>query len=227
MKKEKVVGILGGMGPFATADFFRLIIQNTPAKKDWEHLRILIDNNVKIPSRTRAVLYNEESPAASMIESINGLACIGADFVVVPCNSAHYFYKDVTPHIKIPWLSIIEITSKRITTMGKKHPLILGGFATTYKRLYSEYIPEAVYLSDIENRIVEEMIEEIKLTSALSAKLRKTLKEILENNKQTVDCAVIACTELPLVYNENNLYGVDLINSSLEYAKEVIRYAQS
>ena len=92
---EKVVGILGGMGPFATVDFYKQILLATHAKKDWEHLRILIDSNVKIPSRTRAILYGEESPAPAMVKSINNLTRIGADFVVVPCNSAHYFYKEV------------------------------------------------------------------------------------------------------------------------------------
>jgi aspartate/glutamate racemase len=56
MMREKIVGILGGMGSYATLDFFKKILLSTPAKKDWEHLRILIDNNVKILSRTRAVL---------------------------------------------------------------------------------------------------------------------------------------------------------------------------
>lgn len=226
MKKEKVVGILGGMGPFATVDFFKQIVELTPAKKDWEHLRILIDNNVKIPSRTRAVQYNEESPVPAMIESINCLSDIGADFVVTPCNSAHYFYKEVSPKIKIPWLSIIETTSNKIKNMGKKQPLILGGFVTTNKQLYSEYIPDAVYLADDENRIIEGMIEEIKLKSALSNESKNTLKMILSNEKENIDCIVLACTELSIVYTSESLYGIDVVNSSLEYSKEVIRYAR-
>ena len=106
--------------------FFGQILQLTPAKKDWEHLRIFIDNNVKIPSRTRAVLHHEESPVLGMIESINGLADIGDDFVVVPCNSAHYFYDEVVRKIKLPWLNIIEISCNRVRRIGKQRPLILG-----------------------------------------------------------------------------------------------------
>lgn len=226
MKKDKVVGILGGMGPFATVDFFRQIVDLTPAKKDWEHLRILIDNNVKIPSRTRAVLYNEESPVTGMIESINGLADIGADFVVVPCNSAHYFYDEVVTNIKIPWLSIIEVTSNKVKNMGKHRPLILGGHVTTNKRLYNKFVPDPVYLSAEENRIIEGMIEEIKLTSKLSDESRNKLKMIISKEKENIDCVVLACTELPIVYTGEDMYSLEVVNSSLEYAKEVIRYAR-
>lgn len=227
MKKERAVGILGGMGPFATVDFFRQIVELTPAKKDWEHLRILIDNNVKIPSRTRAVLYNEESPVTGMIESINGLAYIGADFVVVPCNSAHYFYDEVVTNIKIPWLNIIKVTSNKVKNMGKHRPLILGGYVTTNKRLYNIFVPGSVYLSAEENRIIEGMIEEIKLTSKLSDESRNKLKMIISKEKENIDCVVLACTELPMVFNENELYGIDVVNSSLEYVKKIIEFAKN
>lgn len=227
MKKEKVVGILGGMGPFATVDFFRQIVEHTHAKKDWEHLRILIDNNVKIPSRTRAVLYNEESPVPGMIDSINGLAFIGADFAVLPCNSAHYFYDEVVPNIKIPWLNIIEITSNKIKANSRLRPLILGGHVTTNFRLYSKFIPNAVYLEDDENRTIESMIEEIKLTSTLSDGSKNKLKTILMEMKKSIDCVVLACTEFPIVFNDEELYGVNVINSSLEYVKKIIEFAKA
>ena len=227
MKKEKVVGILGGMGPFATVDFFKQIVELTPAKKDWEHLRLLIDNNTKIPSRTRAILYNEASPVSGMIESINGLADIGADFAVLPCNSSHYFYAEVVPNIKIPWLNIIEITCNKVKNIGKQRPLILGGFVTTNKRLYSKFIPSSVYLGENENRLIESMIEEIKLTSTLSVESRNKLKTILTNEKKSIDCVVLACTELPIVFNEDELYGIDVVNSSFEYVKKIIEFAKT
>ena len=226
MGTEKIVGILGGMGPFATADFFKLIIQNTPAQKDWEHLRILMDNNVKIPSRTRAVLYNEESPVAQMVESINNLARIGADFIVVPCNSAHYFYEEVSNLINIPWLSIIDVTARKISQIGKKRPLILGGFATTQNRLYSKHIPEALYLSGDERSFVEQIIEEIKLTSNLCERSKSRLKSLLHGKRKSIDSVVLACTELPIIFNQDIIYGFKCINSSQEYACEVVRYAR-
>lgn len=226
MKREKIVGILGGMGPFATVDFFRQILLCTPAEKDWEHLRILIDNNVKIPSRTRAVLYKENSPVPMMIESINMLSRIGADFVTVPCNSAHYFYKEVVQFIKIPWLNMIHITAKAVLKDRSK-PLILGGYVTVNKRLYSEYIPDARYLSDAENEIISNIIEEIKLTSKLSIKSRKYLEGIINRKKHEIDCIILACTELSIIYKNKSICGVKTVDSTLEYAKVVVKYARN
>lgn len=227
MKKEKVVGILGGMGPFATAEFFRQILLCTPAKKDWEHLRILIDNNVKIPSRTRAILYDEASPAPAMIESINMLSSMGADFVVVPCNSAHYFYNEVVPFIKIPWLNMVSIAAETVSRLGRSKPLILGGYVTVEKRLYSGYIPEARYLPSAENEITIAALEEVKLTSKLSAETARCLEDVVSERKHEIDCVILACTELSIVFNNRQIAGIETMDADLEYAKEVVRYARN
>jgi aspartate racemase len=225
VSKEKVVGILGGMGPLATVEFFRQVVLSTPARKDWEHLRIIIDNNAKIPSRTRAVLYREDSPVPMMIASINLLANAGADFVVVPCNSAHYFYDNVTPYIRIPWLNMIDITSR--TFSGKwQRPLVLGGYITVEKRLYSRCLPGAVYPAGTWNTFVTEVIEEIKLTAKLRPQMKDRFKEIIKYYRHEIDSVLLACTELPLVYKSKSLYGVPVVDSGLEYAREVIRYAR-
>ena len=60
--RERVIGILGGMGPEATVDCFDKIIKNTPATKDQEHLRVIIDSNPEVPDRTAAIIGGGESP---------------------------------------------------------------------------------------------------------------------------------------------------------------------
>ena len=100
INQESTIGILGGMGPYATNFFLKRILDLTPVKLDKDHFHTIIDNNVKIPSRTRAVKYNEQSPVNDMVNSINNLAKIGCDFVMLPCNSAHYFYNQVSEKIK-------------------------------------------------------------------------------------------------------------------------------
>ena len=226
-KKEKILGILGGMGPYATLHFLKQILDVTPAKKDWEHLRLLIDNNVKIPSRTRAILYNEESPVNQMVESINGLAKIGADFVAVPCNSAHFFYDEVTPQITIPWPNIVQITSEVLKQAQKKHPLILGGYVTVEKKIYSKYLDNAAYLDTEGNNFIMEIIEEIKLTNALSFDKTKRFREILRKRRGEIDSVVLACTELPIIFSEDEIEGFSVIDPDLEYAKAVVHFAKS
>lgn len=226
-KKEKIVGILGGMGPYATLHFFKQILDFTPAKKDWNHLQILIDNNVKIPSRTRALLYNEKSPVPSMIESINKLERWGANFVVVPCNSAHYFYNTVIKSIKIPWLNLIKIVSDVLKKEKKEKPLILGGYITTIKKLYNQYIPKAVYPSISDSKLIYSLIEEIKKTGNLSKKSKNNLTKIVDNNKNKCDSIVLACTEIPIVVSTKIISGLKVFDVNQIYAKETIRYAQN
>jgi aspartate racemase len=227
MSEEKVVGILGGMGPYATIDFFTRLVSMTPARKDWEHLRIIVDNNVKIPSRTRAILYNEASPVPGMIESINKLASIGVDFVTIPCNSAHHFYQQVAQAIHIPWLNMLGVVSQVVTTHKRSRPLILGGYITVTQKLYSEYIPDAVYAPSEDNELVWSAIEEIKLSSSLSDEARTRLETLIYKRKEDIDCVLLACTELSIAYDGYaSIDGLQIIDSSTEYAKATINFAK-
>jgi len=90
---EKIIGILGGMGPEATIDLFYKIIKFTPAKKDQDHLRIIIDNNPKIPDRTAAILGKGEDPIPALRETAKNLEKAGADFIIIPCNN-YWLYRD-------------------------------------------------------------------------------------------------------------------------------------
>lgn len=221
--QSKTVGVLGGMGPFATLVYLRNIYLLTPAKKDWEHLHIIIDNNVKIPSRTRAVLYHEISPVKMMVDSINRLTDMGVDFVTVPCNSAHYFYQEVASKIKIPWLDMIKTTGNKYKNYK---PLVLGGYIITNKKLYSKYIPHAQYLTDKSNKVVYQAIEEIKLTDKLSSINKEKLQKVISLISGDIDSILLACTELGIVKKELLKFG-KIIDSAEEYAKATINYANS
>jgi len=223
--EEKTVGILGGMGSYATLKFFENIIKQTPAKKDWEHLRIIIDNNTNIPSRTRAVLYNEESPVQSMIQSIINLSSIGVDFVAVPCNSAHYFYDEVASFIKIEWLNMIEIVSQKVLKEGCKAPLIIGGYVTVEKKLYSKYLPDAVYPSKKDQDFIIECIEQIKLTTKLYREERLELLDVFSEYflNSDADSVLLACTEFGLFHLKGD---VEVFDSSKIYAKKIVDYAK-
>ncbi len=90
-QKRKVVGVLGGMGPLATACFLRILVEMSPATKDQEHLQVIAYSNPLIPDRTSAILKNTQSPVPEMIKTAQALKSAGADFIVTPCNTAHYF----------------------------------------------------------------------------------------------------------------------------------------
>ena len=97
--QEHVIGILGGMGPEATLNCFAKIIQNTPVSSDQEHLRVVISNNPKVPDRTSAILEGGPSPLPVLIEGCWSLKRAGADFVIIPCVTAHYFLDELQEEV--------------------------------------------------------------------------------------------------------------------------------
>ena len=220
--RKTTIGILGGMGPYATNFFFKRILDLTPVKMDKDHFHTIIDNNVKIPSRTRAVKYNEQSPVNDIVNSINNLAKIGCNCVMLPCNSVHYFYEAVSKKIEIPWLNMIEIVSNKMLELNYSRPLILGGFVTTEKKVYSKYLPESVYLSESENRMMESIIEKIKIKNSLDKNSEKTIKNIIKNYDGLIDSILLGCTELPIVIDEDYFLGKKVISSIDEYINHII-----
>jgi aspartate racemase len=103
----KCVGVLGGLGPAATADFFSKVVMATPAAADQDHLHVIIDNNPKVPNRNEAVAGTGVSPAPVLAEMASRLETAGADFLVMVCNAAHAFQDAITDAVRVPFVSII------------------------------------------------------------------------------------------------------------------------
>jgi aspartate racemase len=167
---KKTIGIIGGMGPEATADIFTKIINLTPAEQDSDHIHILIDNNPQIPSRVQAILHNGESPIPELIRMAKSLEKSGADFLIIPCNTASYYINDIRKHVSIPVVSIVEETSKYIFKNFNQHNIIglLGTEMTVRLGLYQkELVKNGINLicKDHHCNIVEQLqtsVEEYK-----------------------------------------------------------------
>ena len=106
--RQKVVGVLGGMGPLATADFYTKLVRLTPARADQDHLRVIIDSNPKIPDRTAALRGEGPDPTEALVATARGLERAGADLIAIPCNSAHAYLQAIRGSVGIPVLDIME-----------------------------------------------------------------------------------------------------------------------
>ncbi len=109
-KHKKTIGIFGGMGPEATALFFRKIISKTPADKDQDHIKIVIYNDPEVPDRTGAIVDNFESPVEKVCEGLEFLKKSNVDFITIPCVTLHYYFDDYKNSVDIPVLNLIQET---------------------------------------------------------------------------------------------------------------------
>ena len=117
--KEKTAGILGGMGPEATVDLMRRIIAHTDARDDADHVRCIVDNNPKVPSRIKALLEGGGvSPGPCLADMARRLEAWGADFLCMACNTAHNYYGEVRAAVGIPVLNMVELTARAASELA-------------------------------------------------------------------------------------------------------------
>lgn len=200
---DKTVGVMGGMGPLATVDFFALLVRMTPADKDWNHLHIVIDNNPRIPSRTRAILFDEESPVPYMIDGAKRLAAMGAHLIVVPCNSASYFLAPVRAAVSVPVLDPVMATSAALLESDSRRPIVLGGMVTHRCELYGKALAGTavtpVRPSDAQQDEVAALIEALKHGDTSASIVSRTRAVIDAALAAGADSAILGCTEFGLI----------------------------
>ena len=200
------VGILGGMGPDATVDIMRRILAKTPARVDEDHLRLLVDLNPRVPSRIKALIEETgPSPAPVLIEMARGLINQGADFLLMPCNTVHFYHEEIVagmngvPLLHMPALvaDMLRMLSPKVKRVG-----ILASSALSKIKLYEKVFGndfDALY-PDIANQdAVMGLIHAVK-AGPPSEKYMDGLRDAasdLEN--QGAEVLLIACTELSVV----------------------------
>ena len=214
MAKE-IVGILGGMGPEATLDLFSKIVKGSKVKKDQDHLRILVDNHPQIPDRTLAIQGKGPSPLPKLLQSARLLERAGADFIVIPCITAHHFFTPLQRKIKIPILHILNETSAYIQTQLKEVDTI-GILATTgtveaglFQKAFANTDMELIFPApEAQKKYVMEAIygrEGIKAIGPSENSKRLILKVSEQLMMRGAQALVAGCTEIPLVLKDGDL----------------------
>lgn len=226
---DLVPGVIGGLGPDATVDFMARIIALTPAKTDQDHLHLLVDQNPKVPNRQDAILRRGESPAAALAAMAAGLEAAGADFIVMPCNTAHAFEQRIQSAIGIPFISIITATLEAIpdetSTVG-----ILETPAGKNTGLYRLALQESARPSvELDAAGCEELM---RLAYAVkggdrSAVTRRSIKSLAQGLVASgAQAIIVGCTEIPLILAEDDA-GVALISSTDALARKTIALARA
>jgi aspartate racemase len=205
---EKIIGILGGLGPEATVFLFQKILEHTPASKDQDHFRILIDNNPKIPERLPAILGTGPDPVPMMVASGQALERAGADFIIIPCVSAHYFLKDLRQKIDLPILSMLDEAAVRIKSLKPeiKKVGLLAAEGTMKVGLFQDRLTregmETIMPEGLDRRETQENIFKIKDTKArhdrlqIAGRFREIAGKLVNLGAEAI---LIGCTEISVV----------------------------
>jgi aspartate racemase len=228
---EKIIGILGGMGPEATIDLVYKIIKFTPAEKDQDHFRIIIDNNPKIPDRTAAILGKGKDPLPTLRETAQNLEKAGANFIIIPCNTAHYYISQIQESVNIPILNMIEETAKetqqRIPQIKKVGLLAsIGTYETgIYHQRFEKFNIEVISPEEKDKEEIMKAIYAVKAGN-LSEEIKKNILKIAQKLIDKGAEAIIAgCTEIPLILKEGDV-PVPIIDPTQVLAKITIREAK-
>lgn len=207
---SKTLGILGGMGPLASCDLLRKVIENTDAHSDGEHLHVILDSNTAIPDRTAAILRGGADPRPEMIASARRLTEAGAEVLVMACNTAHFFYDDVAAAVEVPILHMPRLTAEAVRAAGLGPVALLATDGTVQSGIYQAAFSggeELLLPDEAGQRAVMELIYDgVKAgrTDFPTGAIRGALDRLAAAGARAL---ILGCTELPLAFPMYGLPG--------------------
>ena len=217
------------MGPLATADLFRKIVLLTDAARDNDHIRIYIDDNASIPDRTAAILSGGIDPLPAMTDSLRKLEACGADCIIMPCNTAHYFLPRLQALTAVPFLSMLEATAsacrvrfpgRTAAVLATKGTLAAGLYQ---KALSSQQVPFLIPAPSEQDALMRVIYDGVKAGRAPDS-YRADMESVLHAlSVQGADYFILGCTELPLAAELLGL-RVPTVDPTAELAKTAIRF---
>lgn len=226
---KKTIGVLGGMGPLATADLMAKIAKLTKASCDAEHIRVYVDSNPAIPDRTAAILNNGPDPVEEMASALHHLEACGADCIIMPCNTAHWFLPRLQYLTKTPFLDMTKIAAqccaerfpgKCIAVLATTGTLATG----LYEKALAEQNVPCLLPDEKEQAVLMHLIYEVVKASRPLLPEADAWHVLLEGMRERgADAFLLACTELPVLAEGLQESG-PFIDTTEELARAAIRF---
>lgn len=205
MNTSPILGVLGGMGPLATADFLRKLVETTPAARDQDHMPVFVHSVPQIPDRSESFLTGSDAPWPFLLSGLRILESAGAGAVAIPCNTAHLWHARLAAATDLEVLHIGRATSAAVTS----HPAaltrvgLLATSATIKGRIYHDALSAAgvdviVPSAQHQTELVTAGIAAVKAGDLATATplLRRAAAQLVDDGAKGV---ILGCTELPLV----------------------------
>lgn len=208
------LGVIGGMGPLATVNFYEKLVLKTDAKNDNEHIDLVILNHATMPDRTKCILENKQSDFLSTIKKdFEILENIGVEAVAIPCNTSHYFYDEFKKFTNLKVINMVEETILEIKNLGFTSAVVFGTLGTLKAGVYEKYaVKHGIELKEIlpEDKIsVMNIIYNIKETNNLD---NTNFIKLLDKYCDDKTIGIIACTELSLLKVNKDINTIDALN---------------
>ena len=208
-KNTKILGVLGGLGPMATAYYLELMIKMTDAATDQEHLQSIVMNFPTVPDRTAFILgRSQESPLEPMIALGRQLKAMGAGVIATPCITAHYFHKELQEGIGLPMIHGIECIARQLSRAGITRVGLMATDGTVQSGIFQRQVEEQgmeLILPDQEGQaaVMTLIYDQVKAGKQPELQLFEAVKQQLRNKGAQV--VVLGCTELSMLKKENPL----------------------
>jgi aspartate racemase len=226
------LGIIGGMGPAASAEFVTRLIKQTPAACDQEHIPFVLWSDPRIPDRSTAMLAGNDDPLPWLQDAVRGLQAVGCDRIVIPCNSAHFWYKQLV-NLGVPIIHIVDSIADELhrlhlenTTIG-----IMGTQGTINQGLYQARLTEQGWNCLVPDRaemdfFVQPAIDFIKAGKIAESQLllMKVIHSLIDRGAKAI---VLGCTELPLSIGIASVEDIPIVNSIDSLVQAVINKLNS
>jgi aspartate racemase len=224
----KRLGIFGGMGPAASAEFVTRLVAQTPATCDQEHIPFVLWNNPQVPDRSTSLRNEDDRPLPFLLQGVQVLKAVGCDLVVIPCNTAHFWYDDMVK-LKVPIVHIVDSVADALRDAGVENGTIgvMGTQATVELGLYQNKLNKGGWDCIVPSKeemdtLVQPAIDMIKGGKITESQpiIMKVVHNLIERGARAV---VLGCTELPLAITIPNENGIPIINSIDSLVKSAIK----
>lgn len=203
MNDSLFIGILGGMGTYATVHIFEQYAEIFPAVKEWERPRIIIDNRCTMPSRVRAFLYNENCNRLvnEMRESLVNFSKMGCNKIIMGCNTAHLFLDEIiegTPELENKVVNIIDVCVNEVKRKSITEVYLIATEGTIDSGIYHERLKQigvkCISPENGEYDKIRQCIEAVKQNN-----YSDSIKKIFEDLVNRSNACILGCTELPIL----------------------------
>jgi aspartate racemase len=223
----KRLGILGGMGPAASAEFVTRLVAQTPATCDQDHIPFVLWSDPTVPDRSTSLINRDDQPWEYLRRGIQGLKNADCDHIVIPCNTAHFWY-DRMVELGVPITHIVGSVAEELTALKIYSGTIgvIGTKATMRLGLYQQYLGKLGWhcitpdTQEMDN-LVQPAIDLVK-AGDMSGAHDLLIKVIDKLIPWGVSAVVLGCTEIPLAIKETHYKNIPLINSIDSLVKSVI-----